>query len=274
MKVWFGRKSRATSDTAEALADCLARVERGESAQEALARFPGLRDELAPLLALAANLRQAAPDALPDDARLRLRYELRGAARVLLRRRQRPIWRPLLLRLATATLVVALLMGGTLVAAARSAPGTPLRPLGLALEGARLRLPLPLEERLVGELDLLEHTLADSRARLERRRADVTMFFVLAGRTDDWLARYLAAPPPLADPLRPRVLALVRAEQTFFQEALDGAPPGRLQAAHEALLALAHEWETSLLSPPRPRPPVLPPGHPGPGGLLFHSQGG
>ena len=263
MKSWFGHKGRATMKPAAALADCLARVEQGESVPEALACFPNLRDELAPLLVLAANVRQAAPGALPDDARLRLRYELRGAARALLRRRQRPAWRPLLLRLATATLVVVLLTGGTLVAAARCAPGTPLRPLGLALQDARLRLPLPPEERLVCELTLLEHTLADSRARLETGRIDVTMFFTLAGRTDDWLALYLAAPPPIAGPLRPRALALVRAEQSFFQDALDSAPPGRLQAAYEALLSLADEWEASLLSPPRPQPP-------GPGGPSPH----
>jgi len=254
MSHWWKRKNNGMPDAAEALADCLARMEAGEDAETTLARYPHLRDELAPLLELAADVRPVVSGGPPDDVRLRLRYELRGAVRVLGRRKRRPVWRPFVLRLATATLAVLLLMGGGLAAASQSEPGTPLYPVGMAMREARLRLPLAPKKRLRHELDLLEHMAADLNARPRDLHRDVPPLFMLAGRTDDWLVLYRGAPPPLADSLRSRALELVSAEQDLFQDALDHAPPWR-RPALEALHSLAQGWDAVLSAPPGQPPP-------------------
>ncbi len=43
------------------LQECLERLEQGEPLETILARYPTQRDELAPLVALARQVRQAAP---------------------------------------------------------------------------------------------------------------------------------------------------------------------------------------------------------------------
>ncbi|HIP96464.1 MAG TPA: hypothetical protein EYH32_04530 [Anaerolineae bacterium] len=238
------------ADVAEALADCLARIEAGEDRDAVLARYLHLRDELVPLLDLAVEIRPVVSAGLPADARLRLRYALRGAVRARSRQRRRPAWRVRLLRLAMAAVAVLLLMSGGLATVTYSAPGTPLYPLGLAVREARLHLPLSPEERLRRELDLLEVQTTHLLAQLPSSGGDATPLFLLAGRTDDWLARYRAAPPPLAAALHGRALALVRDEQTLFRQAQDRMSPRR-RAAMEALVALTSDWEEWLAAPPR-----------------------
>ena len=64
---------------ARALDDCLDRLRSGTKVEECLAAYPGLREELEPLLVAAATVSAAAVSSLPADRRARHRARLIGA---------------------------------------------------------------------------------------------------------------------------------------------------------------------------------------------------
>ena len=158
----------------EALEQCLLCMQRGEPAEACLAGYPELREELAPLLAIAQRVHEAAPappNAAAALARGRERV-LRQAARQRIARRSAPwvqrlagFFAPLLRRglastVAAVVLIVVLLAGTSAIASANSLPGDPLYPVKLAAESVQLALTLDPNSRIA-----VEHTL-------EQRRVD------------------------------------------------------------------------------------------------------
>lgn len=118
----------------EALAECLASLERGRSVEECLARYPGLAQELEPLLRTALGLQQAY-DVGPRLAFQRAARQRFLAAAVRLRRSRRPLavvppprrfsfgWRWAPAALGTAALVAAIALATVLALAGGG--GTP-----------------------------------------------------------------------------------------------------------------------------------------------------
>jgi hypothetical protein len=123
------------------LDECLRELETGQSLDAILARYPEEADELRPLLLTAQNLK-AMPIARPRSHVQQAGWQrFLGQAIALRRARQRrpalSLWRPLA---AAASFVLMLFLAGgaTTYAASRSLPDSPLYPLKLATEEARL----------------------------------------------------------------------------------------------------------------------------------------
>jgi len=123
------------------LDECLKELETGQSLDAILARYPEEADELRPLLLTAQNLKSM-PIARPRSHVQQAGWQrFLGQAIALRRARQRrpalSLWRPLA---AAASFVLMLFLAGgaTTYAASRSLPDSPLYPLKLATEEARL----------------------------------------------------------------------------------------------------------------------------------------
>lgn len=143
-----------------ALDQCLIRLAQGEDLEACLQRFPQQRDELEPLLRMAAAVRAARQPAQPSPQAL-ARARVRFMAEAVVRReasdaRQRAsfltAWlRPMLSRgVATAALTLVLLLailGGGSIASANSLPGDPLYGVKRVSENVRLFLTLGAERR-------------------------------------------------------------------------------------------------------------------------------
>jgi len=150
-------------NTEDILAQCLIDLERGDSVEDCLARYPKQREELVPLLRAAERVRST-PDVGPSasfrqDARTRLMSKIepqtsaRERAKVAARKRSRNR-QPLRLRVpvilrrlampAVAALTVLILLGamgiGVVYASSESLPGDPLYPAKLVGERAQLIL--------------------------------------------------------------------------------------------------------------------------------------
>ncbi len=122
------------------LDECLRAVERGESPEAVLARYPQCADELRPLLTTAGAVRQV-PAVKPRLAAQQAGWQrFMGQAVALRRARQRPAFSLLRPLAAAASLVLVLSFAGgaTVYAASRSMPDGRLYPLKLATEEARL----------------------------------------------------------------------------------------------------------------------------------------
>jgi len=131
----MGRNFQTTLD------ECLKELETGQSLDAILARYPEEADELRPLLLTAQNLK-AVPIARPRSHVQQAGWQrFLGEAIALRRARERrpafSLWQPLA---AAASLVLVLFLAGgaTTYAASRSLPDSPLYPLKLATEEARL----------------------------------------------------------------------------------------------------------------------------------------
>lgn len=140
------------------LDECLTALEKGEPLDALLARYPDERGELRPLLETAqqvGGVPQARPRVFAQQAGLQ---RFLGEATVLARGQQRPIlavWRPL--AAAASLLMVLFLAGGaTVYAASRSMPDSPLYPVKLATEEARLWIVFDDEDRADILLDQAE----------------------------------------------------------------------------------------------------------------------
>jgi hypothetical protein len=140
------------------LDECLTEVERGEPLDAVLARFPEQSDELRPLLETAwqvGSVPPARPRVFAQQAGLQ---RFLGEATVMARGQMRPIvtvWRPLAAA-ASLLLVLFLAGGGTVYAASRSMPDSPLYPVKLAAEEARLWFVFDDEDRADILLDQAE----------------------------------------------------------------------------------------------------------------------
>jgi hypothetical protein len=124
------------------LDECLKELETGQSLDAVLARYPKEADELRPILLTAQNLK-AMPIARPRSHVQQAGWQrFLGEAIALRRARQRrpviSLWQPLAAAASLALVLLSLSGGATVYAASRSLPDSPLYPLKLATEQARL----------------------------------------------------------------------------------------------------------------------------------------
>lgn len=119
---------------ADALQDCLQRLEAGEDVDWVLARHGGLEPQLRPLLQVATVVRLRRPKPAPAF-RAGLQVHLAGLGRS--GRAGRRIWRPAMVRLAGVLLAILMVLSGMAVASADSRPGDVLYPIRRGMEQAR-----------------------------------------------------------------------------------------------------------------------------------------
>ena len=184
---------RGPENLAEALDQCLLRLQRGDAAEACLAAYPALGDELRPLLAVAQELQALAterPHPAPHLAAGRQRF-LAQAAQMRARAqgaRPRPlaelvrgVFTPLLRRgvastLVATALVVVLLAGTSMIASANSLPGDPLYPVKRAAESVQLALVFNEESRASLQRSLDERRIQEARAVVDRHRVTEVSF--------------------------------------------------------------------------------------------------
>ena len=173
----------------EALNDCLERLKRGESVYSCLRRYPGLADELEPLLEVAVATMRAAESAAPSPsakargfARFSEALDARARTPSAPPRRRRFRWRmpafgfglpaPLARPLAVAVLCVVVFATGigATSAAAGSVPGEPLYWVKTARESIEQRIPRSDTGRANYQARLA-HTRADEAQALMSRGA-------------------------------------------------------------------------------------------------------
>jgi hypothetical protein len=149
------------------LDECLRELEAGQSLDAILARYPEEADQLRPLLLTAQNLK-AMPISRPRSHVQQAGWQrFLGEAIALRRARQRRpafgLWRPLA---AAASLILVLFIlggGATVYAASRSLPDSPLYPLKLATEEARLWFVFDEDDRAGILLDQSETRMTEIR---------------------------------------------------------------------------------------------------------------
>jgi len=153
------------------LNECLQELETGQPLEAILARYPKEADELRPLLLTAQNLK-AVPIARPRSHVKQAGWQrFLGEAIALRRARERrpvfSLWRPLLRPVAVAAslLLMLFLLGSsaTVYAASNSLPDSPLYPLKLATEEARLWIVFDEDDRAGILLDQSETRMTEIR---------------------------------------------------------------------------------------------------------------
>jgi len=135
----------------DALEICLQMLERGGNVESCLARYPGLAEELRPILAAAVRARSATAKTIPVDVIRRSKSRVLQAAAEMREEKQAailPFWRKSgffgarFARLAATSvaMIVFLLSGGTglVNASTRALPGDQLYPVKRSWEGVRL----------------------------------------------------------------------------------------------------------------------------------------
>lgn len=181
-------------DLAGALDDCLTALAQGIPLEECLARYPQWAEELRSLLEVATELRQVpplAPDPVRQEAAHR-RFLQRaaalgapGQAGVLPPRSGLPLLARLAALAAGLLLVVMLLGGATVALAWDSQPDSPLYPVKLATERARLWLTFDDEDKARLLLEQSERRLQEIRNLMARGKAvSPNVLAALRRRTD------------------------------------------------------------------------------------------
>jgi len=235
---------------AQALADCLERIEGGAPPEEVLARYPTLQEELEPLLTTALHARAVAPEQ-PDPAfRSRLRYRLEGAAQALSARSRRltfALWRARLVSAAITLLLLFLVAGGAITVSARSLPDSPLYPLKRATEDAQLALTPDFFHRLWLRLDFAERRLMEAHAVWERKGIVWEGGLLeMVGVTETVLEEYEAFPEPEAVEGLQRIRVLGGRERAFLEFLVREAPSRRARWLAEMLLHYTIDWDSRV----------------------------
>jgi hypothetical protein len=125
------------------LNECLERLLiKGETIEQCLQSYPEQAAELKPLLETALVAKKALAIQPRADFKVRARYQFRSALQGIASQRSHPFWGwfPRWATVVTIVLVFLLIGGGTVVAAGNSMPDSPLYPVKLATEQARLTL--------------------------------------------------------------------------------------------------------------------------------------
>lgn len=225
------------------LQDSLARLEHGETLEQVLASCasPEARDELAALLALATNIRRAAPT-LSENVKARVRYQLYGAMRAYPALRARPVWQTWLVRVVLACVVVLLLGSGTFVAIAESAPGKPLFPARAALNETRARLITDPTLTIAIAFDIAQDRVDDVRILKERGLLSEAPIFLMVGATENLMVTLEKHPRAANRALLERVRRLILAERALLRDLIQIAPVERARRNAETLYQLSEAW--------------------------------
>lgn len=152
----------------ECLNDCLDRLQRGESLEACLARYPEHADDLRGLLQAGQVLR-ASPPPLSATARSQGRERMHRAAELQAKKRWQLWPRGLVLPLAAA--IVAVFLVVVAGAARSSAPSDLIYPLRHFAETAALRLTADPIGRAARHLELAEQRLAEVQERWQAQRS-------------------------------------------------------------------------------------------------------
>ncbi len=227
------------------LQECLERLEQGESLETVLARYPTQRDELAPLVALATQVRQAAPS-FNESAKSRVRYQVYGAARVRAVPRAHPAWQTWLARVASSVLMVMVLGASALVATAESAPGKPLFPARALFNEARAQRIADPRAALELHLQNAEERLEDVRIRYQRHQLNEAAIFWMVGATENLMVTVENHPYVLDHALLARIRRLILTERALLRDLIKNAPVERARRNAETLYQLSATWEPLL----------------------------
>jgi hypothetical protein len=209
------------------LNDCLERLlAKGESLERCLERYPAQADKLKPLLETALAAREAADIKPRPDFKAQASYQFRSALKERAAGKSRISW-GWFPRWATVVAIVLVLVlgggGGTVAAAGGSMPDSPLYPVKLATEQARLtltfsqmgkaRLCAELADERVAEIAYMADKGDAEQVVILTMRLDdkLGLLVVLVGGQEEASGVLLAppvatAPPPTAEPRPPVVV--------------------------------------------------------------------
>ena len=216
----------------QTLAECLDAIERGgQTPESCLEKFPEQREALAPLLALALEIRSS-PDVAPRaafqrDARARILGQIAGSKPVTFWDRLRFIGRglnpqaerrPLMVWVLILSALATLLSGGAVLAADSAVPGSALYGIDRSLEDFRLQMLDDPRQRAEFQLRRASERLRE--AETLSRRADVRNFEIAM---DDY-----------------------NREISDVTRAIDTAPPADRSGLHEVLDRSLGEHEAQL----------------------------
>jgi hypothetical protein len=223
------------------LQECLDRLERGETMEQVLARYPAQREELGRLITLATNLRRATPS-MSESSKARVRYELHGAMRAQSPTRMFAGWSTWLVRIAVSLVVVLVLGGGTLVANAESAPGGPLFPARALINETRARIVADPASAIVIHLGNAQDRVDDVRILKQRGGLNEAPIFLMVGATENLMVA-LENNPRLADrAIFERAKSLAQDERALLRDLIKTAPTTRAQRNAETLYQLSESW--------------------------------
>jgi hypothetical protein len=177
----------------DALETCLQAMEKGESLDSALKRYPRLSADLRPLLEAAWAARTLRPSQVPVRAIARSRSRVLTAAAGLRSQkasssRLKPTWRFVLTSLAVIAFLV-LSGNGLLVASARSIPGDVLYPVKRSVETTQLNLSSDPAQKQVLQREFSQRRVEETRSLITIKRVTQVEFdgTVIAQTQDGWL---------------------------------------------------------------------------------------
>lgn len=236
----------------QALDDCLQALERGESLESCLSRYPDLASELRPLLLVAMRLRQVeAPRPRPAaQTSAWLKYSRRAAQMRAARMRRR--WRWLGPAAIAASLILAVGLGltATVTAASRSLPGDPLYRVKLLSEEAQVLVTWDRESRAELLLDQAEERVAEIQ-KVSGERGEVPAEALSALRSRVARASQLLA--GRQGPLAERAQSLLAEQQALLVRLAAQVPVGEqdqlvatVASIHNARLRLAGQQGVAL----------------------------
>lgn len=232
-------------ETKHILQDCLDRLERGETMEQVLARYPAQRDDLRRLLGVATSLQSATPH-MPAVTQARVRYQLHGAMRAHTRTRGIFAWQTWVWRVALTLVGVLILSGGTMVAAAESAPGKPLFPARAALNETRARFISDPGSAIAIHLDMAQERVDDVRILKQRGGLNEAPIFLMVGATENLMVALENHPRAANRATIERASALVQSERALLRELAQTAPVERARRNAETLYQLSESWAPLL----------------------------
>lgn len=238
------------------LDECLSAVAEGVSLQECLARHPQYAQRLRPLLETAAQVHAVAAPQPEQAAQAEGRRRFLARAAQLRQAQQRR--RPFLLRPLTMAAALALFLlagsGFTATAATRSQPDSPLYPLKLRLEDARLWFAFGRGDRLDTRLGRMERRLEEVRWLLEHEKPVGANVLSELGQEGAAVAERLAAGPP---PQAERARVLLDRQRDLLLAAGSRVPPDAQRHLAQAM-AQGHNGLLRLEGRPGDAVPIAP----------------
>ena len=266
----------------EILDDCIGRLRQGESLEACLARYPQQRQDLEPLLRVAAQLHQAPRPRLSMVSRGLMRERLHGVLDDQRARSQRSLWNrlfPLRMRAPAFVLAVFLAMvlvaAGLTTAATDSLPGDTFYAVKRAQEDVLLALTRSSASRARLRLSRLETRLVEMEALgSQGREYTPVVLAALQNETQVTLTAIAEGGGGKVDTTRlllGQFLAFARKAQALLAEAVKRTSDVTLQALLETTsnqVAHSEAWAITLLSEPdllesyiegMPLPSYLPP---------------